>query len=182
MVYKPLSDARHQPLGAAPKPASTGDDEVADLPVGVFFTARQRGGAPDEAEGLFYKDGTGNVRRVRFGGQGTFAFTALDAGAAFASLGEVLFVPEVDPRAWTAARDAARRPEPELLRLARGAFFTALGSTDTPQTQRYGVYRLGKDGMIRRLLKNQSQGLYWSNAIPADRFGHFGQVLSVSED
>jgi hypothetical protein len=182
MVYRPLSDARHLSLGAPPKATTRADDEVEDLPGGVFFSARRSGSPPDAPEGLFYKDGTGNVRRVRFGGQGTFTFAALEPAGTFASLGEVLFVPEVDPRAWTAVREATSRPQPELHRLPRGSFFTALGTNDNPQSQRHGVYRLGKDGMFRRLLKDQSQGLHWSNAIPADRFGHFGQTLAVSEE
>ena len=182
MVFKPLSDARHQSLGAPPKATTRADDEVEDLPGGVFFSARRSDTPPDAPEGLFYKDGTGSVRRVRFSGQGTFTFAALDAFGTFASLDEVLFVPEVDPRAWTAVREATSRPLPELQRIARGSFFTALGTNDNPQSQRHGVYRLGKDGMFRRLLKDQSQGLHWSNAIPADRFGHFGQTLAVSEE
>ena len=182
MVFKPLSDARHHSLGAPPKATTRADDEVEDLPGGVFFSARRSDVPPDAPGGLFYKDGTGSVRRVRFSGQGTFTFAPLEPSGTFASLDEVLFVPEVDPRAWSAVREATSRPLPELHQLPRGSFFTALGTNDNPQSQRHGVYRLGKDGMFRRLLKDQSKGLHWSNAIPADRFGHFGQILAVSQE
>jgi hypothetical protein len=182
MTYKPLSDAPQRQFGPVVNPTTPADDEVADLPGGVFFSARRDEAPSDASVGLYYKDGTGNVRRVRYVSDGRFAFASLDAAAHFVSVGEVLFVPEVDPRAWSAAREAVRRPLPELLALAPGSFFTALGTTENPSSQRHGVYRLGRDGMFRRLLKDQSKGLNWSSAIPADRFGHFGQALAVSEE
>jgi hypothetical protein len=181
MVYRPLSDARHQPLGRVEARTTPADDEVSDLPGGVFFSARRTDDPAGTAAGLYYKDGTGNVRRVRLA-QDRFAFAPLDAAANFASVGEVLFVPEVDPRAWTAGREAVARPLPELVALAPGSFFTALGTTENPSSQRHGVYRLARDGMFRRLLKDHTKGLSWSNAIPADRFGHFGQALTVSQE
>jgi hypothetical protein len=182
MAFKPLSDARHQHLGPAANPTTPADDEVADLPVGVFFSARRGDDRPASAAGLFYKDGTGHVRRVRFVADGRFLFAALPGAVKFVSVGDVLFVPEVDPRAWTAAREAVARPLPELSGLTPGSFFTALGTTENPSSQRRGVYRLGRDGMFRRLLKDNAKGLTWSSAIPADRFGYFGQPLSISED
>lgn len=181
MVYKPLSDAPQRQFGPAVTKTTAADDEIADLPGGVFFSAR-RSDSPAAGAGLFYKDGTGNVRQVRFGGEAQFTFAPLAPAASFDSVGEVLFVPEVDPRAWTAVRESVSRPLSELLALKPGSFFTALGTTETPSSQRQGVYRLGRDGMFRRLLKDQSKGLTWSSAIPADRFGHFGQGLAVSEE
>jgi hypothetical protein len=182
MAFTPLSDRRHQPLGVAVRPRSPADDEVADLPEGVFFSASRDDDRPGSAAGLYYKDGTGNVRRVRISGDGRFSFASIAAESSFLSVGDVLFVPEVDPRAWTAAREAVSRPLPELLSLPRGSFFTALGATENAASQRHGVYRLGRDGMIRRLLKDQTKGLHWSSAIPADRFGFFGQSLAVGPD
>jgi hypothetical protein len=182
MVYKPLSDAPHRQFGPVVNRTTPADDEIADLPGGVFFSARRSNMLAGAPLGLYYKDGTGNVRRVRFGGEGQFTFAPLEAGTNFVSVGEVLFVPEVDPRAWTAVREAVSRPLSELLAVKPGSFFTALGTTENPSSQRRGVYRLGRDGMFRRLLKDQSKGLTWSSAIPADRFGHFGQTLAISEE
>jgi hypothetical protein len=182
MVYKPLSDAPHRQFGPVVNKTTPADDEIADLPGGVFFSARHGDTLDGEPAGLYYKDGTGNVRRVRFSGEGQFMFAPIEAGASFASVGEVLFVPEVDPRAWTAVRESVSRPLRDLLAVKPGSFFTALGTTENPSSQRRGVYRLGRDGMFRRLLKDQSKGLTWSSAIPADRFGHFGQTLTVSEE
>jgi len=179
MAFKPLSDARHQPLGAIVLPRTQADDDVADLPEGVFFSATRGDDRPDGAAGLYYKDGTGNVRRVWCASDGRFSFAPVPPSN-FASVSDVLFVPEVDPRAWTAAREAVSRPLPELLKLEPGAFFTALGASESPASQRRGVYRLGRDGMFRRLLKDQPKGLHWSSAIPADRFGDFGQPLAVN--
>ena len=182
MVFKPLSDSRHRSLGAAAKTTTQADDDVDDLPVGVFFSA-ERSDVPSGSEpGLYYKDGTGSVRRVRFGRAGRFGFAALDEGVHFVALGEILVVPEVDPRAWAAAPDAVTKPLPQLATLNAGSFFTALGATEHSSWHRRGVYRLGKDGMIRRLLKDPARGLRWSDAIPGDRFGEFGQRLDVHED
>jgi hypothetical protein len=181
MAFTPLSDARHQPLGTAVNRKTGANDEVADLPEGIFFSARRSDDRPGGDAGLYYKDGTGIVRRVRFAADGRFSFAAMTANASFLAVGDVLFVPEVDPRAWSAAREAVSRPLAELLGLSRGAFFTALGTSENPGSQRYGVYRLGRDGMFRRLLKDQPKGLHWSSAIPADRFGYFGQPLDVVE-
>jgi hypothetical protein len=182
MAFTPLSDARHQPLGAAPRANATADDDVADLPEGVFFSARTSVEQPNTPVGLYYKDGTGNVRRVRFSSDGKFSFAGVPAGVQFVALDDVLFLPEVDPRAWSAAREAVTKPLPELHSLAQGAFFTALGTSENPGTQRYGVYRLGRDRVYRRLLKDQPKGLHWSSAIPADRFGYFGKIIAVEPD
>lgn len=183
MVYIPLSDAPDRHLGPAANARATGaDDEVYDLPGGVFFTSGRTDDPPGSRPGLYYKDGTDIVRRVRHARAGTFLFAPLSAAAHFTSAVEVLFVPEVDPRSWTAAQDGARKPLPELAALRRGSFFTALAATESHSSSRFGVYRLSSDGMFRRLLKEHARGLKWSDAIPSDRFGHFGQCLAINEE
>jgi hypothetical protein len=183
MIYKPLSDARHQPLstGTGTKNTTPADEEVDDLPGGVFFSGDRSDKPEGEQTSLFYKDGTGGVRRVRFTRTSRFEFTALAEGTHFVSLGEILVVPEVDPRSWVAAREKVAKPPEQLGTLPAGAFFTALGASEHPSWHRRGVYRLGRDGMLRRLLKDPAQGLKWSDAIPGDRLGDFGQRLAVPE-
>jgi|WetSurMetagenome_2_1015567.scaffolds.fasta_scaffold20314_4 hypothetical protein len=182
MSYTPLSDRRHQPLGSTPRPRTGADDDVSELPEGVFFSGKRTDDRPDRPAGLYYKDGTGNVRRVRLSADGRFAFAPVSAEARFVAIGDVLFVPEVDPRSWSAAREAATKRLPELKALQPGGFFTALGSSENPASQRYGIYRLGRDRVFRRLLKDQPKGLHWSSAIPADRFGYFDQALDVETE
>jgi hypothetical protein len=182
MVYKPLSDAWNRHLGGASRSVTAADDEVADLPGGVFFSAERDEDAAGSPPGLYYKDATEVVRRVRFTRNGRFEFAALPASGRFRAVVEVLFVPEVDPRAWAAARELATRPLPELSALPPGAFFTGLGASEHPSSQRLGVYRLGNDGMFRRLLKDPTRGLKWSDTIPSNRFGHFGQRLAVHQE
>lgn len=182
MVYKPLSDARSPHLGAT-KPLNTSEpnSEVDDLPVGVFFAANRQGDPADCLHGLYYKDGVGAIRRVGYTKTDRFAFLPVKDAADMLRVGTVLFVPEVDPRAWVAAPEVASHRPPELSTIARGGFFTALGVTEHPSSQRFGVYRVGRDGMVRRLLKDSIKGLNWSEAIPFDRFSHFGQQLEVPE-
>jgi hypothetical protein len=182
MVFKPLSDTRHRHLGGTVRTTTAADDEVMDLPGGVFFSAESIDEPSESLSGLFYKDATDTVRRVRLARDGRFEFASIPASAHFRSIGEVLFVPEVDPRAWAAARDSATRPLPELSTLRPGSFFTALGANENPSSHRRGVYRLGNDGMFRRLLKEAPRGLKWSDAIPSDRIAHFGQRLAVTQD
>ena len=164
------------------KTSTAADDEVLDLPGGVFFSAEQTDEPPETVSGLFYKDATDTVRRVRLAKNGRFEFASVPESSHFRSIGEVLFVPEVDPRAWAAARDAATRPLPELSTLRPGSCFTALGANENPSSHRRGVYRLGNDGMFRRLLKEAPRGLKWSDAIPSDRLAHFGQRLAVAQE
>ena len=71
MVYKPLSDAPHRQFGPVVNKTTPADDEIADLPGGVFFSARRSNMLAGAPLGLYYKDGTGNVRRVRFGAEPT---------------------------------------------------------------------------------------------------------------
>jgi hypothetical protein len=182
MTYKPLSDTRHRPLGATVRAVNAAADEVADLPGGVFFSALDEEEPADGLQGLYYKDGTDTVRRVRLARNGQFQFASLPEPASFRSVGEILLVPEVDPRAWAAVKDTAIRPLPELASLRSGSCFTALGANENPASQRRGVYRLGSDGMFRRLLKDPGRGLNWSDTIPINRFGHFSQSLAMHED
>jgi hypothetical protein len=181
MAYKPLSDARHQPLGSAPARTTPTDDEIDELPGGVFFSARRGDETATATPGMYYKDGTGGVRRVRFTRDSRFEFAPLDPKVRFAGLGEILVVPEVDPRSWVAAREKVAKPPEQLAKLPGGSFFTALAASEHPSWHRRGVYRLGRDGMIRRLLKDPAQGLKWSDVIPGDRLGDFGNCLGVPE-
>jgi len=181
MAFKPLSDDWNRPLGAGMRPATSAGDEIDSLPPGVFFGGRRSGDAVTAA-GVFYKDGTGNVRRVTLTNQGAFVFAALSDSETFVAVGEELAIPELDPRAWSATRERAGAVLPELASLAPGSFFTALGTAENRASHRCGVYRLGKDGLFRRLLKDARQGLKWSSAISAERFGYFGQLLAVAEE
>lgn len=181
MTYKPLSDARHRPLGATVRAVAAIADEIADLPGGSFFIALDEETPEDGLQGVYYKDGTDTVRRVMLALNGQFQFASLPVTASFRSVGEIVLVPEIDPRTWAAAKDTAIRPLPELASLRPGSCFTALGATENPASQRRGVYRLGSDGMFRRLLKSPDRGLNWSGTIPSNRFGHFGQCLAMHE-
>jgi hypothetical protein len=164
------------------KIAAADDDEVADLPGGVFFSAERTDESSERAPGLYYKDATDIVRRVRLGRNGRFQFDSLSESEHFRSVSEVLLVPELDPRAWAAAKDTTSRRLPELVALQPGSFFTALGADENPSSQRCGVYRLGNDGMFRRLLKDSARGLTWSDAIPSNRFGYFNRLLTVTAE
>jgi hypothetical protein len=164
------------------KTTTASDDEVQDLPGGVFFSGEILVEPPETLPGLFYKDATDTVRRVWLARSGRFEFAPFPASAHFRSVGELLFVPELDPRAWAAARSAATRPLPELSTLRPGSFFTALSANENEASHRRGVYRLGNDGMFRRLLKEAPRGLKWSDAIPSDRFAYFGQRLAVTQE
>lgn len=182
MGYKPLSDAQNRHLGAEVKTTTAADDEVADLAGGEFFCAERTDDSPESLPGLYYKAAVETVRRVRVARNGGFLFNSLPESASFRTVTEVLSVPEVDPRAWAATKDATTKPLPELTALRPGSFFTAFGAAESPSLQLRGVYRLGNDGMFRRLLKDQNRGPRWSDAIPSDRFGAFGHRLAVSEE
>jgi hypothetical protein len=182
MVFKPLSDVHNRHLGTAVKVNTAADDDIADLPGGVFFSAERTDEPAAGLPCLYYKDATDIVRRVRLAGNGRFQFEPLSESGHFGSLGEVLFVPEVDPRAWAAAKDTATKPLPELAAMPANSCFTALGANENPSSRRRGVYRVGNDGMFRRLLKEPGSGLKWSDAIPSDRFGYFGQHLAVTKE
>jgi hypothetical protein len=180
-MYKPLSNPRHRHLGSDVKSVTDAQDEVADLPGSLFFSGRVQDAESGDPPGLFYKDQTEKIRRVLLTKTGGFRFSAVLEPEEFEALGEVLFVPEVDPRAWSSARDAARQTPEEFGRLKPGDVFTALGSTEDLSSHLRGVYQLGPAGEIRRLLRGNARGLEWSDRIPRDRFGNFGAVLAVLE-
>lgn len=183
-MYKSLGDRQHHHLGNQATASIDAQEEVADLPGSVFFSARVGGDPAARPPGLFYKDPTGSTRRVLITKAGAFQFSPLVDLERFAQFCEILFVPEVDPRAWAAAKDTAKHsPVPvEFAELEPGTFFTALGSTESLSSQRRGVYRLGRAGTIQRLLKDATQGLVWSGSIPKDRFGNFGERLTIDVD
>jgi hypothetical protein len=182
MVFKPLGGTHPRHLGSETDTATAADDEVADLPGGIFFSAERNGEAAGGLQGLYYKDARSVVRRVRRARGGGFHFAALAANDRFRAIGKVLFVPDVDPRAWASATEKTTAPPPELFALPPGAVFTALGATESSEWQRQGVYGLDRGGLFRRLLKDVVLGLNWSDPIPADRFGQFGQRLSVDDE
>lgn len=182
MVYRPLSDISARHLGVKEKTSTPADDEVAELPGGVFFGASRTDEAPGTLPGLYYKDATDIVRRVCYGRDGRFRFDALPESGQFRSIGDVLFVPDLDPRAWATHVDLRSRTRPSMSGIRPGTFFTGLVGTETLAQQRLGVYRLDNDGMFRRLLKERARGLKWSEAIPSDRFVHFGESLAVGDD
>jgi hypothetical protein len=100
----------------------------------------------------------------------------------FITFGEVLFVPDMDPRAWTAAREAAAGPVSEMPKLEPGTFFSALSLSESLSSNRRGVYRVGEDHLTRRLLKPSGQGLSWSNPIPVAKLVAFGEMLNIKKD
>jgi hypothetical protein len=179
MVFKPLGSSQGRHLGSATQTVTAGDDEVADLPGGVFFSAERTDEDAAALAGLYYKDGRGVVRRVRLAKTGEFQFVAVASSGNFRAVSDILFVPELDPLAWASATDVAKLPLADLSALARGSVFTALGATESLASERRGVYRVGRDGLFRRLLRDPAHGLHWSDPIPAGRFGHVGGRLGV---
>ena len=180
-IYKPLSAPRHNPLGSKTEVGSDLEEDILDLPGSVFFSGRRPGDPAGGPPSLFYKDQVGAIRRVLFTRGNTFRFSPVLEPDEFSAFGEVLFVPELDPRAWAAAKDGEGEMMPELSSLVSGTFFTALGMTESLASTRRGVYRKMDDGSLRRRLQPATLGLRWSDPIPANRLSAFGEILSVPE-
>ena len=187
MAYKPLSDQRHHPISQAGTasqagPATEVELDVEDLPGSTFFSGRRDGDRLDGLCSVFYKDQAAATRRVLFDKAGGFRFSPVIEPRQFITFGEVLFVPDMDPRAWTAARDTTAGPVSEMPKLEPGTVFSALSMSESLSSNRRGVYSVGDDRLTRRLLKPAGQGLSWSSPIPVAKLAAFGEVLSVRKD
>ena len=180
-MFKPLGSSSYRPLGSKGPAENEAAERIESLPGSVFFAAWESGADRTRAPGVYYKDRHDILRRLVARAPGGFRYLPAIELEAFAELGTIIFIPELDPRAWAANPEQVGKEIPEIDALPADCFFSALQVGESKDSNRLGVYHLGADGRIRRLLRNFHGGIELSEPVPRDRFEAFGEVVSLQE-